>query len=348
MVNSKNIIINKFSKQKYSTFFNQNTGFFLRLEEEGTKEPFWCENGPELLDISITNYCDRNCSFCYKKSNQAGHHMSLENYEIILKQASKMKVLQIALGGGNPNQHPDFVEILRLSRETYNIVPSYTTNGRGLTKEILAASKKYCGAVAVSLYEPYEESYSKIRLLLDHGIRTNIHFLLSNDSIEDAINLIEAPPEILSRINAVVFLNLKNVGCSIDQSQLAKNSDSIEYFFKLANKKHPFKVGFDSCSISGIAKYMKVSPIFMDYCEAARFSAYISEEMKMYPCSFMIERMDGALITEDNIQTIWKKNKAFIKMREQIKDNSCENCQFYSICRGGCPIYPEINMCSRQ
>jgi MoaA/NifB/PqqE/SkfB family radical SAM enzyme len=56
-----------------------------------------------------------------------------------------MHAFQVALGGGNPNQHPDFIEILRLTREDYGIVPNYTTNGRGLSDTVLEATRRYCG-----------------------------------------------------------------------------------------------------------------------------------------------------------------------------------------------------------
>lgn len=98
-----------------------------------------------------------------------GNHMKIDDYRIILRQASQMKVLQIALGGGNPNQHPDFSEIIKLTREEFNIVPSFTTNGRGLSEDVLVASKKYCGAVAVSAYDPFEETFKAVHQLLDRS-----------------------------------------------------------------------------------------------------------------------------------------------------------------------------------
>src|SRR5574341_1239687 len=143
------IIIKRYKEEHYSTFFNANTGFFARVEDAGFEEPFWSQHGPELLDISIANWCDKGCPLCYRKSNEAGHHMSVNDYEDVIRQAQALHVMQVALGGGNPNQHPDFCDILRLTRQ-YGIVPNYTTNGRGLTKQVLEATKAFCGAVAVS------------------------------------------------------------------------------------------------------------------------------------------------------------------------------------------------------
>jgi radical SAM protein with 4Fe4S-binding SPASM domain len=76
-------------------------------------------------------------------------HISLSDYEEIIRQAQSLHVFQVALGGGNPNQHPQFPEILRLTREKYGIVPNYTTNVRGRTPLVIEATAKYCGAVAV-------------------------------------------------------------------------------------------------------------------------------------------------------------------------------------------------------
>ncbi len=174
------LVFRNYPEQKYKVLFNQKTGFFARVEEKGTKEIFWAEKGPELLDISITNWCDKGCQFCYRNSNEQGRHISLNEYEFIIQQAYKNNVFQVALGGGNPNQHPQFIEILQMTREKYNIVPSYTTNGRGLTKEILKATKKYCGAVAVSVYKPISETKKALELLKSFDIKVNLHYVLDS------------------------------------------------------------------------------------------------------------------------------------------------------------------------
>lgn len=226
--NTQKYVIHNHPREHYLTFFDRQTGFLARIEEKGFPEPYWSHSGPELMDISITNWCDGNCSICYKNSDTTGKHMNLTNYEEILEQAKEMKVLQVAIGGGNPNQHPDFVEMLRLTREKYGIVPSYTTNGRGLSLEILRGSKDFCGAVAVSAYEPYHEMCEAINLLRSYGISTNIHFVLTSHSINTAVQWLQSPPSFFSDINAVVFLNYKPVGKFKNYKLLLRNSKKIE------------------------------------------------------------------------------------------------------------------------
>lgn len=342
------IVFRSYPDEKYKVIFNQKTGFFARVEEKGTQEVFWAKKGPELLDISITNWCNKGCEICYRNSNENGTHISLEDYEFIMKQAFENNVFQVALGGGNPNQHPHFIEILKLTREKYNIVPSYTTNGRGLTHEILEATRKYCGAVAVSAYEPFNETKQAIKQLSSHGIKVNLHYVLDNYSIARAIEWLEHGHELLDKCNAIIFLNYKPVGDGKDGSKLLRNSPLLEKFFKLVDqKKHSVKIGFDSCMVSGIVQYMNnVNLTSLEPCDAGRFSAYISEDLKMYPCSFMMEHYQGEDLKEKSFMDIWNNSNSFNKTRDGLNSSRCNSCSQQKNCLNGCPFLREIDLCS--
>ena len=264
--------------------------------------------------------------------------MSLENYKKIIQQASNLGVMQVALGGGNPNQHPDFIEIIKMTREL-GIIPSYTTNGKGLTEKILKASQKFCGAVAVSLYEPYDESYKAIRKLINNEIKTNVHFILSSKTIDNAINLLNEIPQEIEDVNAIIFLNYKPQ--NKDARLCLKNAEKLKEFFNIINhKKLPFKIGFDSCSISFLAKEIEDLNIdSVDFCEAGRYSAFISEEMKMYPCSFMVNTIEGEDLHIKDIENVWTNGEDFKLIREKINNNNCGKCKYFDICHGGCRIF---------
>jgi len=342
------LVFRNYPEQKYKVLFNQKTGFFARVEEKGSKEIFWAKKGPELLDISITNWCDKGCQFCYRNSNQQGKHISLDDYELIMQQAVKNNVFQVALGGGNPNQHPQFIEILQMTREKYNIVPSYTTNGRGLTKEVLKATKKYCGAVAVSVYEPISETKKALELLKSFGIKVNLHYVLDSKSIKQAIKWLKENNELFNMCNAVIFLNYKPIGNGKNYDLLLKNSSLLEEFFYLVdNGKYSFKIGFDSCMVSGIVKYMKnINPISLEACDAGRFSAYISEDLKMYPCSFMIEHYQGENLKNKSLIDIWNNSNLFKETRDNLGGNRCLGCSQIENCLNGCPFLKEIDLCN--
>ncbi len=337
-----------YPKEHYFTLCNKESGFFLRSEEKGFSEPFWAEHGPEMLDISITNKCNKECLTCYRNSSRFGKHMSFADYEGILKQASEIGVFQIALGGGNPNEHPDFVEILKATRCDYGIIPNYTTNGEGLTASILEGSASYCGAVAVSAYEPLSQFADAINMFRSLNIRTNVHFVLDSSSIETAISLLRDPPGFLEGVNAIIFLNYKPIGRGSSEKRLLKHSNLVKDFIELATtSKHSFKVGFDSCMVSALVNYSETNPVWFDACEAARFTMYISEDMHMYPCSFMADIVQGVKLENANMLDAWQKANVFLSTRHTLKEAKCDGCTMISSCYGGCPAFPSINLCEK-
>lgn len=325
----------------YKAIFDEKTGYTIRTGNNG-ENPFWKVNGPELLDISITNYCEKECDFCYRRSNKNGKHISLELYERILKNAKSAGVFQIALGGGNPNQHPLFIDILRMTRE-YGIVPSYTTNGQGMTEDIYDATKKYGGALAVSWYYPYDDARKVIENAYMFGIPVNIHIIVDDDNLNQVRELLTEA--CLDYVNAIVFLNYKPVGNR--KRNILKNKREISELLEELLQFKRCQIGFDSCMISHLVeKEDAINFCSVDYCEAGRFSAFISEKGEMYPCSFMCgAKMKGTSILDEDIADIWRKSQSFIDIRNAIskpKNIKCTKCDKYYQCHGGCPVF-EIN-----
>lgn len=344
-ITGKIIEIKHYSEEKYSVIFNKQTGFFARIEDDNCEEPFWSQHGPELLDISITNWCDKSCEFCYRKSHKNGISISISDYRKIMKQATEVDVFQVALGGGNTNQHVRFNEILQMTREEFGIIPSYTTNGLGVSTSILKATRDYCGSVALSYYQPLEFFISTIERFIGAGIKTNIHFLLDNRSINKAIELLEYNPSYFKNINAIIFLNYKPVN-NPKYNRLLKLSNRLKYFYSLISKnKYPFKIGFDSCSISGIVSYLNINNKFIEPCESARFSAFVSEDMKMFPCSFMCHTNLYGDLRKFSMKDIWLNNLHFQNFRSTLKNPNCINCHVKNLCLGGCNFLKEVNLC---
>ena len=312
-------------------------------EDAGFPEPHWAEDGPELIDLSITNYCERGCGFCYRETyRDKALFMRLEDVEDIVSQARDCGTMQIAIGGGNPNQHPQFTEVLRQIRK-YDIVPSYTTNGDGLTDEVLKATADYCGAMAVSVYPPYDiQHYSS---LLEHikcfGITVNLHAIVNNNTLDLWMRWLQTRPQFFKNINAIIFLNYKPV----NGPELVVDKVKAKQFFEIVNQCHTVKIGFDSCSISGIVQWINTPSYLIEPCEAARFSAFVSEDLKMYPCSFMTKMGYYGDLRKNSLRVIWQENAFFKKFREERIPERCASCRHFENCRGGCHLYECINYC---
>ena len=275
--------------------------------------------------------------------------MALADYKNVIDQASEMGVFQVALGGGNPNQHPDFVEILEYTASK-DVVPNYTTNGRGLSSEILDATRQHCGAVAVSAYGPFDETAETIKTLTAHGIKVNVHFILDADSIDMAIEWLTEPPDFLLKINAIIFLNYKPSGRKVFEKKMLRNSNRLDEFFQLAtSNQRKLKVGFDACCVSGVFARTNANTSMVDACDAGRFSMYVSEDLSVHPCSFQSGLAEGDKLSASNsLLEIWTKSENMSSFRSYFASDRCGGCSHRSTCMNGCPLFDDLVVCGNR
>lgn len=381
----KNKSATKIKKDKnFISCFNQETGFYFRtgILEDGKDtgvDPFMA-SFPELLDVGIMGHCIHGkIGLCQKAGigcYQDGLHsnnpnMSLEDFKKIAEQC-KGKTFQFALGGcGDPDQHEHFEEILKVCKEN-GIVPNFTTSGFGMTKALAKLCKQYCGAVAVSWYRsPY--TLKAINLLLAEGVKTNIHYVLSKSTLTEALqhlrrdelnnsidrnkfnsqgdlaqsyshNTLQFP----KGINAVIFLLHKPVGLGTKEDMITKDNKDFLNFLDLVNEREfPYKIGFDSCTVPALINLDKVDPNCLDTCEGGRWSAYITPDMKLLPCSFDNQEQKWAVdLAQYSIAEAWESN-TFNDFRNHFS-HSCPDCKHHTSCMDGCPIVPEIVLCDKK
>lgn len=342
----------------FISIFDEATGQYVRsgVFKDGaeTKQDPFMASFPELLDVGIMGHCVHGKSgLCVKagvECYQDGLHasapnMALEDFKEIVRQC-RGNTYQIALGGcGDPDQHESFPEILKLCREA-GIVPNFTTSGLGLTPELTRLCREYCGAVAVSWYRsPY--TLQAIDCLLQAGVKTNIHYVVSRRTIEEAITRLRER-SFPDGINAIVFLLHKPVGLGTRQQVLQADDPEVKEFLSLACAgEHGYKIGFDSCSVPGlINRSSSVDMDSVDTCEGGRWSAYITAGMKMLPCSFDNQHQRWAVdLRSHTIQEAWD-SPTFEEFREHFR-RSCPECEHRNACMGGCPICPEIVLCDK-
>ena len=150
-------------------------------------------------------------------------------------------------------------------------------------------------------------------------------------------------------ISAVVYLLYKPVGLGKEENMLRADDPRVKEFFELIDKgDFPYKVGFDSCSASGIVNFAKnINLDTLDFCEGGRYSAYIDANMNMMPCSFANQNPDWFVSLRDyTIQEAWD-SEIFDKFRYPLK-HSCNGCKNREHCAGGCPLVNQITLCNRK
>jgi len=322
------------------------TGLTMRWGKTLHDDPIWAPV-PELADISISNHCSKECSYCYRKSAKNDEFMTLGQYERVLDAMNHPKygnVFQVALGGGEPLEHPQFVQIIEetLKRE---IVPNFTTNGIFLTEDVCKAIQGNVGAVALSITSATELEREKVAMLRKYEIRTNVHYVLSAKNIGEAIEIVSGKHnEVFEGVNAIVFLTYKPAGRGAKDGVLQAGREMEQFVQKVNDYNNKgLKMGFDACFVPNLLHKGFKHEELVDVCEAGFFSVYVDHKMNVSPCSFSGEK-DAYSLEEYDFYDIWA-NK-FLNYRGRMQ-NMCKHvkCRAHAVCRGCCPYYQEITTC---
>lgn len=293
---SHKFVINE-TDRDYFQIFNKTTGFNVRLGKDVNTDPSWCPLGPEILDLEISiNGCPRvggaSCKFCYKNNtDKPATNMSLADFKKIVGKFPR-NLSQIALGITGVQTNPDFKEMLRWLREDMGIVPNYTLSGADLNDDIFEATIKYCGRVAVSVYETDKNlCYNTIKRFNERSPNfCNMHLILSDYNLKfvnEVLDDIENGK--VEGLRNIVFLRCKPVGrasvlpCTLSPETL----DSVI----TRCTKIGIGYGFDSCSCGLVQDYFKSKgkPELVKYCEpceSSRISGYINTFGQYFHCSF--------------------------------------------------------------
>lgn len=280
------------SKIKTRTFLESNyraihlNGKTLRIALNGGKISEL--KYPEFYDVKVTSHCTGKCPYCYQSSvENVAHDLDIvERFDQFFGSLDEnQKPFQIAFGGGEPTGHPLFVELLQHCYDL-GITPNYTTNGTWVdlstASDVLTATKKFCGGVAVSTHPHLKNTWRRaVESFLNEGIFTNLHVILGDKaSIDEFVDLYS---EFTGRVKYFVLLPLT------PQGRATREFTDWEYF---------------TTKISGSPRDIAFGAKFHPYLvrDAKRFdvslyepelmSKYLDlETMKVYGSSFSTEEL---------------------------------------------------------
>jgi MoaA/NifB/PqqE/SkfB family radical SAM enzyme len=331
------------SSRNYNFFFDKKTGKFIRFGKNKKDDPQYSEFGPEILDLEISSgKCSGNCRFCYKSNNtnKLQQNMSLQTFHRIID-CMPPTLTQIAFGICDIKTNPEFFDMLYYSRKK-DIIPNFTTSGLDLEDWMIPYIAKYCGAVAVSIVNK-EKTYDTIEQLCNAGMQQiNIHFMLSNERVNEAKSIIDdiVSDNRLQNLNAIVFLQYKPKGNNTSSFSSVIDPTIYKDLCKYCEDNN-VRYGFDSCSAPLFESTLDKNDNrrqFVEPCESGLFSSYINVDGNFYVCSFA-EGEDnwktGLNVLDcknhqDFLDKVWH-NPRLVKWRKRLLDNN-----------RSCPIYKEL------
>lgn len=250
---------------------------------------------PEFYDVKITDNCSGKCPWCYmdSKPDAIPYENVVEKiYSYFGAMDNNQKPFQVAIGGGEPTESPEFIDCLGAFYDL-GITPNYTTNGMFLRKGIIArdditeATKKYCGGVAVSCHPHLKEYWLNASShFYENDIKLNFHIIISDkESCDYFINIYEKWKD---EVDYFVLLPYGSQG-------RAEHKDIDWDYLVSVMPDDVSKIAFGA----NFYPYLMKEPnrFNVSLYEPESMSKYLDlKDMKMYPSSFHTEEVKGDVV----------------------------------------------------
>jgi hypothetical protein len=273
--------------------YNKKTGtkIHVNLGSEKLLVDSYRPETPELVDLKITDYCPYDCSYCYQGSTKDGKHAPLKEIEEILNQLGYSEVFEVALGGGEPTMHPNFVDILKAC-ERRGITPNFTTKSSAWLKDekIVKAVQEYVGSFAFSVENDFQLSEFRKRMeaagtLWGFYKTHTFQYILDAHPMKDFVAVLKALEN--SYGTPLTLLGYKSTGRGGKTPH--RNAGWLS---KVLGKKekHP-AIGIDTVIAQQYADELELAKIDqrLYYKEEGRFSMYIDAVEKKFGKSSFVE-----------------------------------------------------------
>jgi len=325
---------------------------------------------PFLIVWNFTNMCNLRCKHCYQRADKPlPDELTLKEKIMVVDQLDKAGVAAIALSGGEPTMHPDFLRIVNeiASRGMYAAV---ATNGWFFAdkERLIKAKKAGLRYVEVSLdsVDPKKHDWFRgvpgaweravkalknaVELGMSHAMavtvtKANLH------EVEDMLDLAES-----LGVQRVVFFNFVPVGRGKDNIWLDLNplerEELLRTLYKEMKKRNMQIVstapqyGRVSLQLSGGEEvapthfYVGNDPVvkavaeFVGGCGAGRIYAGIQPNGDLIPCVFLPIKVGN--LRERTFWDLWENAPLFKTLRDRSKlEGYCGKCPFKNVC-GGC------------
>lgn len=110
----------KYTNGNYDIILDLKTGTKIRENDED----FFRADFPESMDIKICDRCNMGCPMCHENSTPNGKIGDIMSLSFIDK---LHPFTELAIGGGNPLEHPDLIPFLKKCKDLM-LIPNMTIN----------------------------------------------------------------------------------------------------------------------------------------------------------------------------------------------------------------------------
>ncbi|NTU84900.1 MAG: mycofactocin radical SAM maturase [Chloroflexales bacterium] len=301
---------------------------------------------PICLTWELTYGCNLRCVHCLSSSGERrADELGTAEAKALIDEWAAMKVFYINVGGGEPMARPDFFELMDYSLER-GIGVKFSTNGT-LIDEPAAdwiASRDYLdvqisldGATAAT-NDPVRGSGSYMRarrameLLAARGFDFKINAVATRQNVGQ-LDALHALARGYGAHLRVTRLRPAGRGVAVWQALRPTHAQNRAlYDWLLA---HPDVMTGDSFfHLSAYGQPVEG----LNMCGAGRIVCCVDPVGEVYACPFVLapEFSGGNVRDPGGFARLWRHSPLFAHMREWQVGGSCQSCNAYASCHGGC------------
>lgn len=259
--------------------FNKRNGTKIVELHDFVKDPesiYKNYSAPDLVDLSITNYCGAECDFCYRKSSKKGKHADYYDTTKIIKTLSERGVLEVAIGGGEPLSHPNILDILETCRK-HNITPNLTTKAFDIFKfpSLWEKLRGLCGGIGVSVQD------IKDLERIPEGEGVTYHIILEQQTTESLKKITSK----IERWGSVLLLGAKQCGRPLE----VNSWENVDFIQLIKDTDRNLKVGVDSLIVErykNVLEHHNVPKDRYEYREGITSKFIDAVEYKVFESSY--------------------------------------------------------------
>jgi mycofactocin radical SAM maturase len=303
-------------------------------------------DAPICLTWELTYACNLRCLHCLSSSGlRRENELTTAEARQLIDEWAEMKVFYVNVGGGEPMIRPDFFELMDYTLDR-GIGVKFSTNGT-LIDEAAAdwvASRNYLD-VQISLDGVTAETNDAVRgpgsyagarqameRLADRGFSFKINAVVTRQNSHQLDDLYALARSYGAQLR---LTRLRPSGRARDVWEAMRPTHIQNrglYEWLLA---HPDVLTGDSFfHLSAYGRPLDG----LNLCGAGRIVCCVDPAGEVYACPFVLapEFSAGNVRQAGGFARVWRESPLFAHLRQWQVGGSCQTCNAYALCHGGC------------
>ena len=327
---------------------------------------------PRSVDLSITNRCNLQCTYCshFTGAGDVGQDLSKEEWLQFFEELNRCAVMNVTLQGGEPFCRKDLQELIEgivRNRMRFNIL----SNGTLITDGMAAflASTGRCDGVQVSIDGSVPTTHDAcrgegnffkamrgIKSLQKYNVPVPVRVTIHKHNVRDLENVAKLLLEDIGlpsfSTNAASYMGLCRQNAEQVQLTAEERSLAMGTLLKLEKKYNgrisatagPLAEGKDWLEMEKACQ-QKSETIpgrgHLSGCNGPMSQIAVRADGVMTPC-IQMSHIELGRINMDDLQEVWQENSELKRLRERHKISLnefefCQGCAYINYCTGNCP-----------